>query len=64
MSKIVFVCSKCGGENVFADAFCSWNVDEQEWEIASTFEKGAVCDDCDGPCRLETRELIAATDKD
>ena len=61
MTRGAMICAKCGGQNVLADAYCSWSVEEQQWEIASTFEKGAVCEDCDGPCWIEERELPEAT---
>ena len=61
MTRVVMVCAKCGGQNVLADAYCSWNVEEQQWEIAGTFDKGALCEYCDGPCRIEERELPATS---
>lgn len=50
-----FVCATCGSTNVLADAYCDWNIDNQRWEIVNVFEKGAVCEDCKGSCRLEER---------
>jgi len=50
-----------------ADAYAAWNIERQEWELVNTFDKGAVCDDCDGETRIKERELddarlIDATD--
>jgi hypothetical protein len=57
MKKVMMICGRCGGENVLADAYCSWNVETQEWEVANVFDKGAVCEDCKDDCRIEEREL-------
>lgn len=51
--RVAMVCSVCRGSNVKADAFACWNVNTQEWEVASTHDKGAWCDDCDGETRIE-----------
>ena len=51
------ICSYCGSENVMADAYAAWNIERQEWELVNTFDKGAVCDDCDGETRIKEREL-------
>lgn len=56
-SPITFVCSECQSTNVLSDAYAAWNEDNQEWELSSTFDKGAYCEDCDGETRLETRKL-------
>lgn len=55
---VKMVCSECGGDNVKADAYATWDVANQRWECAETFDKGAYCDDCDGETRLEEREII------
>jgi hypothetical protein len=55
--KIRMVCSHCGAEEVFADAYAQWNVESQAWEIVQTFDKGAYCNQCDGETRIEERRL-------
>lgn len=54
------VCKKCRGENVKADAFATWSVEFQWWEVDNVFDKGAYCDDCNGETRIEMVE--AATE--
>lgn len=49
------MCATCGSTNVLADAYCDWSVDDQGWQIVNVFEKGAFCEDCEGPCRLKKR---------
>ena len=47
------VCNRCGSSDVLADAYASWNMETQDWELASTFDKGSYCEACDGETRLE-----------
>ena len=39
-------CANCGGNNVLKDAYASWNVELQQWELSTVFDH-TVCDDCD-----------------
>lgn len=57
MPKVKMVCATCGGENVKADAYATWNLEAQQWECAQTFDKGAYCDDCDGETSLDEIEI-------
>ena len=52
MGKIRKVCAECGSEEVQADAYVTWNVERQDWEISCIFDKGSTCDNCDGECRI------------
>jgi len=48
------VCSHCGSDDVRGDCYAAWNVDTQQWEIASdVFDKGAVCEPCEGETSLK-----------
>lgn len=53
--RVKMVCAHCGSERVHADAYAGWDVDQQEWVLEQTFDKGHYCDDCDGECRLEEK---------
>lgn len=55
MNKIQMVCAHCGGTNVKADAFATWNVAAQEWQVSDTMDSGHACEDCDGECRIVER---------
>jgi hypothetical protein len=57
MKKEYPVCSFCGSDNVRADAYAQWNRDRQEWELTTTFDKGAVCEPCGGETSLEWRKV-------
>lgn len=54
ISKVRMVCDHCESEHVQADAFATWDYESQEWKLASTFDKGAVCDSCGGGCRIKS----------
>ena len=44
------VCNTCSGTGVQVDAWASWDVDTQRWELHSTYEPTAICADCDIEC--------------
>ena len=54
--RLLMVCRTCGGENVRADAYATWNVEAQQWECDQTFDKGAYCDDCDDETTIVEQE--------
>jgi hypothetical protein len=49
------VCATCGSENVLADAYAEWDVENQCWTVQSVMDKGHYCNACDGECRIEAR---------
>lgn len=49
--KIRMTCSDCGSENVLRDAWASWNVETQEWELGQVFDE-AFCEQCEGACKI------------
>jgi hypothetical protein len=51
------VCDECGSEDVLADAYAQWDIDQQDWVVANVFDKGAFCPDCDGDARIAEVEL-------
>ena len=60
--NIKMICATCGGDDVRADAYAAWNVDTQEWELITTFDKGSVCEDCGGECRIEEIPYLTRDD--
>ena len=50
--RVKQVCGNCGGEDVRVDAWAVWNVEEQKWELETTFDAGN-CSDCDGECSID-----------
>jgi hypothetical protein len=49
------VCATCGSEDVLADAFAEWDVENQCWSVQSVMDKGHYCNACGGECRIEER---------
>lgn len=45
MTKIKMCCPECRSEKIACEAFAVWNVDTQEWEMASTHEQ-VWCSEC------------------
>ena len=56
--RVKMVCATCGSEDVKADAYGAWNVEAQEWDLVDTFDKGSVCEDCGGECRIDEVEIV------
>jgi hypothetical protein len=58
MAKLRMVCAECGSDNVLADAYAAWNFEAQCWEVhGDVFDKGSVCEECDGECSIESEEV-------
>ena len=43
--KIAKKCSYCGGDKILKDAYASWSVEQQGWELYATYDN-VICDDC------------------
>ena len=54
------VCNACGGTSVRVDAWASWDVDAQRWELHSTCEAAAICADCDLECSYTMKPVAEA----
>jgi hypothetical protein len=55
--RVIFVCGKCGSEDVFADAWASWNPEEQKWQLEQTFDAG-YCNNCQGECSQWQKDIL------
>jgi hypothetical protein len=49
-------CNECGSTDVLADAYATWNIETQEWEILNIFDN-YVCNVCGGECDIEWGEV-------
>lgn len=38
MKKEKIICAQCGSEEIAKDAFATWNFQNQEWELHSTYD--------------------------
>lgn len=52
MSPTVFICKECGSSAVVIDATAQWNIEEQCWELAGTFD-ASWCDHCGQEVHIE-----------
>ena len=55
--KVNMICENCESTDVVADAYATWNVEEQKWELISTYDKGSYCNSCDDECRIVEQEI-------
>ena len=46
------VCSHCRSDDIIAQAAVQWSNESQEWELASTFDMPAHCNQCNGGCDI------------
>ena len=51
--KVKMVCSHCRGENIKVNAYVAWSKSAQAWEVLSTYDDEAWCDDCEGEALFE-----------
>lgn len=52
MNKEYPVCATCGSADVSTDAWGSWNIDRQVWELENAFDY-SHCNNCEGECDLK-----------
>lgn len=53
--KITIHCRYCRSQNVTLDANATWNVEKQVWELNSTYDDDAWCNDCESGTKLVER---------
>ena len=53
-------CPNCGSNQVVQDASVCWDIESQDWEINTVYDKGAACGDCGAEIsRFEMVEVAA-----
>ena len=50
--KMIKVCGQCGGDRISIEAFVSWSVEDQQFEVDRVCDKGHMCADCNGTTLL------------
>lgn len=60
MSIIKKVCGFCGSDDIRADAWASWSVEDQVWEVDTVFDR-AVCGTCGGATQAINKGADAPT---
>lgn len=51
------ICHTCGSELVTRDAWAEWDVDAQDWVLASIYDY-AFCHNCEEETRIEEVPLV------
>ncbi len=51
-------CTVCGGHDIKHDAYASWDIEEQDWVLITTFDS-SDCEDCGGECSYNMVEVAA-----
>ena len=54
------VCNMCLGTGVLVDAWAAWDIENQRWELHSTYEPTAICTDCDTECSYSMKPILPA----
>ena len=50
------VCTLCGSDEIYADAWAEWDTIAQHWVLCSTFDH-KHCVDCEGECSVKWVEV-------
>ena len=53
--KISQTCDRCGSEDVGVLAWAVWNVENQRWEVSTTYDS-AWCNACDDETYIRVEE--------
>ena len=59
--RIDVYCSWCGSRDVYRDAYASWNIATQCWELSNVYDNG-YCADCEGETRLAETGIGSTSD--
>ncbi len=51
------VCNVCQGTGILVDAWAVWDIDNQRWDLHSTYEPTSTCTDCDVECSYSMKPL-------
>lgn len=58
MAKEEPYCARCGSTEIAKDAFATWNVETQQWELYSTYDASkCLNEDCEADDTIEWREI-------
>lgn len=52
--KLRMLCTTCGSENVYRDAWAGWDQDRQKWVLANVFD-AAFCPECECDTNIEEK---------
>lgn len=53
------VCSECGSADILRDAYAQWDMKAQDWVVQQVFDKGTVCENCEGETSMDWLAFMA-----
>jgi hypothetical protein len=51
-SRSTPICSTCQSDDITSRAMAQWSNESQAWELASTFDQPAHCNNCNSACDI------------
>lgn len=57
---IKFICNSCQSESILCDAYASFNIETQKWELFDVYDD-MICNDCGGKDVEEIEHEPSAT---
>ena len=55
--RIRMVCSHCGSDKLWFDAYAVWNEETQQFELKTVFPKPTMCEQCAGETSVKEEEI-------
>lgn len=46
------VCAQCESDDIIAHVIAQWSNEQQQWELASTFDRPTHCNRCNATCEI------------
>ena len=56
MDKHKYICRKCGSDDIYHDAWATWNPDNKSFEVLEVFDN-TFCKHCAEDCKVELKFL-------
>jgi hypothetical protein len=47
------VCSRCESDDIIAHVTAQWSNEQQEWELANSFDRPTHCNRCNCGCEIK-----------
>jgi hypothetical protein len=47
------VCSRCESDDIISHVIAQWSNEQQQWELANSFDRPAHCNHCNGACEIK-----------
>jgi hypothetical protein len=51
-SRSTPVCARCETDDIIAHVTAQWSNEQQQWELASTFDRPTHCNRCNAACEI------------